>query len=334
MSIELYNLLFLPFNIKNVILLERAKETLKIEIEALQDLYESLDQRYLDCIELLQQCLGRIVVTGIGKSALVGQKIVATFNSTGTQAVFMHAADAVHGDLGMIADEDLVLCISKSGETGELKVLVPILKSYGIKVIAMTSNATSFLAKHADGLLYTPVKQEADPNNLAPTSSTIVQSAMGDTLATVLLQQKGFTADHFAKYHPGGSLGKQLYLKVRELCEENTKPMVQLDTPIKDILLNMSANRLGATVVCNAQEAVLGVITDGDLRRWFQTDQNQLAIAEHIMTPNPKTIDIDSLAFHAFNLMRDESISQLPVIEDTRYVGMIHINDLLREGFI
>ena len=315
--------------------LDIARQTVQIEAQALNDLLASLDERFTQCIELITNCSGRVVVTGIGKSALVGQKIVATFNSTGTHALFMHAADAVHGDLGMIADQDLVICISKSGETSELKVLLPILKSYGVCILAMTSNEHSYLSKEADGLLYTPVAEEADPNKLAPTSSTIVQSAMGDAIATVLLSQKGFTPQHFAKYHPGGSLGKQLYLRVSDLCKNNAVPSVSEEIDVKEILLNISKGMLGAIVVIDQEEKILGIITDGDIRRWFQFDDNRkLAIAKNIMSSSPNVISKDALAVNAFQMMRDLKISQLPVVDVDRYVGMIHLNDLLKEGFV
>ena len=315
--------------------LDIARQTIRIEAQALNDLLLSLDEKFTQCIDHLSNCSGRVVVTGIGKSALVGQKMVATLNSTGTQALFMHAADAVHGDLGMIADQDLVICISKSGETSELKVLLPILKSYGVCILAMTSNENSYLAQEANGLLYTPVAEEADPNKLAPTSSTIVQSAMGDAIATVLLSKKGFTPEHFAKYHPGGSLGKQLYLRVSDLYKNNAAPSVREEVEVKQILLNISKNLLGATVVINKEEKIQGIITDGDILRWFQRDDyEEGAIAKNIMSSSPNVIAYDSLAINAFNMMRDLQISQLPVVNIDRYVGMIHLNDLLKEGFV
>lgn len=315
-------------------ILKVAKQTIKIEAEALHVLSESLDSNFEHCASMVLHGKGRVIVTGIGKSALVGQKIVATLNSTGTQAIFMHAADAVHGDLGMIDEKDIVICISKSGATSELQVLVPILKSYGLPIIAMTAVKDSFLGLHADGLLYTPISEEADPNKLAPTSSTTVQSAMGDALAVSLLSAKGFTPEHFARFHPGGSLGKQLYLKVSDLIVNNTKPSVTANTGIKEILLNMSKNRLGATVVVNDDNQVLGIITDGDIRRWFQQESDKEAFAQNIMTENPKFIRAESMAIDAFELMRQNNISQLPVTKNDYYEGVIHINDLLREGFV
>lgn len=311
-----------------------AKKTIKIEAEALQVLYQSLDNDFENCISILQESKGRIIVTGIGKSALVGQKIVATLNSTGSQAMFMHAADAVHGDLGMVDKNDVVICISKSGSTSELQVLVPILKSYGLTILAMTAEKDSFLASQAHGLLYTPISEEADPNKLAPTSSTTVQSAMGDAVAVTLLSGKGFTPEHFAKFHPGGSLGKQLYLKVEDLIINNSVPKVQSNTEIKEILLNMSKNRLGATVVVDSENIVKGIITDGDIRRWFQKDSGEGAFAQNIMTADPKHIDCQSMAIDAFELMRSNNISQLPVTKNEKYIGVVHINDLLREGFV
>lgn len=316
-------------------LMQLAKNTINIERDALTILAESLDQRFQDSVALLSQCEGRIVITGIGKSAIVAQKIVATMNSTGTRSIFMHAADAVHGDLGMVDEKDVVICISKSGETSELKILIPILRSYKVKIVAMTSALQSYLAQSADELLYTPVDQEADPNQLAPTTSTTVQSSMGDAIAIVLLTQKGFTPSDFAKFHPGGSLGKQLYLQVEDLYINNGVPFVNKSEGIKDILLNISKHRLGATVVVDDNKSILGIITDGDVRRWFQRDDYQEgAFAQNVMTKNPKQIESTARALDAFQILRDTSISQLPVVKDGKYIGMIHINDLLREGFV
>ncbi len=320
---------------ERVNLIELAQKTIEIEKDALIDLAKSIDDRFLQAMHLLSDCKGRVIITGIGKSAIVAQKMVATFNSTGTQSIFMHAADAVHGDLGMIDDADIVICISKSGETPELKVLVPILKSYRVQIIAMTAQEQSYLATHADALLYTPVSEEADPNKLAPTTSTTVQSSMGDAVAIILLTKKGFTPAHFAKYHPGGSLGKQLYLQVSDLIQDNAKPQVGVQTEIKEVLLSMSQARMGATVVVDEHQKMLGIITDGDVRRWFQNNSVQEeAYAQKMMTENPLVVQAQSMAVEAFQLLRDNNISQLPVVEKDQYVGMIHINDLLREGFV
>lgn len=316
-------------------LIELAKKTISIERDALIDLEQSIDNRFQKALDIILQCSGRVIVTGIGKSAIVAQKMVATFNSTGTQSIFMHAADAVHGDLGMIDDADIVICISKSGETPELKVLVPILKSYQVQIIAMTANENSFLASQSDALLYTPVAEEADPNKLAPTTSTTVQSSLGDAIAIVLLTKKGFTPAHFAKYHPGGSLGKQLYLQVSDLYKRNSKPFVYEDTEVKEVLLNMSKARLGATVVVDEDDKILGVITDGDVRRWFQESHDKEgAFAQKMMTANPLFVESSAMALDAFQILRDKNISQLPVVKNGKYIGMIHINDLLQEGFV
>jgi len=293
----------------------------------------AIDERYAESIDKIKKCRGRIVVTGVGKSALVGQKMVATLNSTGTHALFMHGADAVHGDLGMIGAEDLVICISKSGETSELRILVPILKSSGRVVIAMTAELDSYIAKHAHSVLYTPVSKEADPNNLAPTSSSTVQIAMGDAVAMTLLREKGFKAEDFAKYHPGGSLGKKLYLKVEDMKPEDHSPRVQLDSPMRDILLEMSRSRVGATAVLDG-EKLCGIITDGDIRRWYERGGDGGAVASLLMHKDPRVIDGGAMAASAYDSMRERSINQIIVVRDGQYVGMIHIHDLLKEGFV
>lgn len=316
-------------------ILKLAKETILKEADALRKLADNLHQDFELVVQKILASKGRVIVTGVGKSAIVAQKIVATFNSTGTQSIFMHAADAVHGDLGMIDEKDVIICISKSGSTSELRVLVPILRSYGVFIIGMTAEVNSFLAEHSDLLLHTPMKEEADPNKLAPTTSTTLQSAMGDALAISLLSLRGFTPQHFAKYHPGGLLGKQLYLKVNDLMGPSDNPQVSEVTAIKEILLNMSQYRLGATTVVDDSANVIGVITDGDLRRWFQKElPSKDATAKNIMTKSPKTIDKNDMAISAFRLMTQYQISQLPVKENGKYVGMIHMNSLLREGFV
>ena len=317
-------------------ILQIAKDTISIEHEAIGKLLESINQQFVDVTNTVAQCKGKIVFTGIGKSALIAQKIVATLNSTGTNAIFMHATDAIHGDMGLINQEDVVIAISKSGETSELTYLVPILHSYGIHTIAMTSNPNSFLATTCDQLLHTPVSQEADPNNLAPTSSTTVQIVMGDALATALLSLKGFKKEHFAKYHPGGSLGKQLYLKVQELMKDENPPQVLTNASLQEVLLEMSTKRLGATAVCDPEGNVLGIITDGDIRRYFQKEHATMETnAEKMMTTNPKSIQETSMAFDAFTFMRQHEISQLIVKNsENEYAGMIHIHDLIKEGFV
>ena len=311
------------------------KNTILKEAEALRNLADSLSKDFELVVEKILSSKGRVIITGVGKSAIVAQKIVATFNSTGTQAIFMHAADAVHGDLGMIDEKDIIICISKSGSTSELRVLVPILRNYGVFIIGMTAEINSFLAQQSDLLLHTPMTEEADPNKLAPTTSTTLQSAMGDALAISLLSLRGFTPEHFAKYHPGGLLGKQLYLRVSDLIEPSDNPRVFDTCAIKEILLNMSQFRLGATAVTNNSDEIIGIITDGDLRRWFQKElPPQDAIAKNIMTKLPKSVEKTELAISAFRLMTKYEITQLPVLESGKYIGMIHMNSLLREGFV
>jgi len=319
-------------------LLDIAQRTIRIEADALYALADSLDNTtdFQACVEAIAASPGRLVLTGIGKSAIVAQKIVATLNSTGTPALFLHAADAIHGDLGMIRSFDLVLCISKSGETAEIRVLVPLLKNFGNPLIAMTANRQSTLAKQADFLLWTPIEQEADPNNLAPTTSTTSQMALGDALAVALLAHKGFSPEDFGKFHPGGALGKQLYLRVRDLYPLHERPVVGPDAPLRDIILEITSKRLGATAVLDGTDQLLGIITDGDLRRMLQRDNADFANvhARDILSATPKSIAPDALAVDAMALMRQHSISQLVVLEDNQYLGMVHLHDLVREGIL
>lgn len=306
-----------------------------MEADALRVLADSIDDSFAQTVEALLAMRGRLVVTGIGKSAIVAQKIVATLNSTGTPALFMHAADAIHGDLGMIRDEDAVLCLSKSGETPEIRLLVPLLRHRVHMLIGMVSNPDSYLGRHADLVLHTPVSEEADPNNLAPTTSTTVQMAMGDALATTLLDLRGFTPQDFARYHPGGALGKQLYLRVSDLYPRNEAPAVYPDASLRDTILEMTSKRLGATAVCNPDGQLLGVITDGDLRRMLEQHPDPATLrAGDILTPQPRTIHPDEMAVQALALMRQHNITQLPVTRDDQYLGMIHLHDLLREGIV
>lgn len=274
-------------------------------------------------------------MTGIGKSALIAQKITATLNSTGTPALFMHAADAVHGDMGMLQDNDVLVCISKSGESPEIRVLLPFVKNLGNTIIGMVSKTDSFLAQNADISLFIPVSREADPNNLAPTASTTAQMAMGDAMAVALLAIKGFTPQDFAKYHPGGALGKQLYLRVSDLASRHPAPKVDLNADIRAIILEISSKRMGAAAVVDRDNHVLGIITDGDLRRMLEgeKDVSQLR-AQDIMTPKPKSITSSSMAVKALSVMREHSISQLLVQDDGHYVGMVHLHDLIKEGLI
>lgn len=322
--------------ISEELIVKTARRTLEIEIETLNTLIDSLNDEFIECVKAIFLSTGRVVVTGVGKSAIVAQKIVATLNSTGTSALFMHAADAIHGDLGMIHPSDLVLCISKSGETAEIKALVPLAKGLCKSLIGMVGNRDSFLGKQANYILHTPIAKEADPNNLAPTASTTAQMAMGDALATALLALRGFTATHFAQFHPGGALGKQLYLRVRDLYPNNEKPQVLEDENLPRTLLEMTAKRLGATAVLDKNGTLKGVITDGDLRRMLSRgeDFSQLC-AKDIMNRNPKTIHANALAVQALENLRHHSITQLIVIDEANnYLGIIHLHDLIREGII
>lgn len=314
-----------------------AQNTIRIEAETLLALADSLDDTtdFQACVEAIAGSPGRLVLTGIGKSAIVAQKITATLNSTGTPALFLHAADAIHGDMGMIRPHDLVLCISKSGESSEIKVLVPLVKNFGNPVIAMTANRASTLARHADYVLWTPVTQEADPNNLAPTASTTAQMALGDALAVALLAYKGFSPGDFAKFHPGGALGKQLYLRVRDLYPLHERPAVKPEASLREVILEISSKRLGATAVLDENQQLMGVITDGDLRRMLQRNSDFSNIqARDIFSPHPKTIGPDALAVDALALMRQHSITQLVVLEEGKYLGMVHLHDLVREGLV
>jgi arabinose-5-phosphate isomerase len=313
-----------------------ACQTINIEADAIRALESGINNDFVLCINALFEGKGRVVVTGIGKSAIVGKKVVATFNSTGTPSVFMHAADAIHGDLGIIQSEDIVLCISKSGETSEIKVLVPLLRNLGNTIIGMVSKKTSFLGRKADHVLHTPITREADPNNLAPTASTTSQMVMGDVLATTLLALRGFTPNDFARFHPGGSLGKQLYLRVRDISSNNEIPKVFADSNLQETILEMTTKRLGIAAVVDAANKIIGVITDGDLRRMLekQIDIRELNAVD-IMSENPKTIAEGELAVNALLVMRENSISQLVVLDENgRYAGIVHLHDLVREGLV
>ncbi|MBK8625232.1 MAG: KpsF/GutQ family sugar-phosphate isomerase [Saprospiraceae bacterium] len=314
---------------------EKIQNTLQIEAKALLQLSEVINEEICNAVAEIYRCKGRLIVTGIGKSAIIAQKIVATFNSTGTSSIFMHAADAIHGDLGMIQAEDIILCISKSGDTPEIKVLVPLIKSFGNTLIGMASNRQSFLAMQSDYLIYLPMDSEADPNNLAPTTSTTLQVAMGDAIAVSLLSLRGFSQKHFAKFHPGGSLGKQLYLRVSDMIIQNEKPKVYLSDNIRKVILEISSKRLGATAVMDDNENLKGIITDGDLRRMLETKDNvSHLLAADIMNANPKMTQIDTLAVDALGTMRKFSITQLIVADGNRYKGMIHLHDMIKEGII
>jgi arabinose-5-phosphate isomerase len=315
-------------------IIEIGKRVVKEEIAALELLNHQINTDFAKAVEVILKAKGRLVVTGIGKSANIATKIVATLNSTGTPAIFMHAADAIHGDLGIVQSEDVVMCISKSGNTPEIKVLRPLVKSLGNKLIANVGNVDSFLATHADYILNSSVEKEACPNNLAPTSSTTAQLVIGDALAVALLESRGFTDRDFAKYHPGGALGKQLYLRVEDLCLNNEKPQVTEGASIREIILEISSKRLGATAVTK-DDLLVGIITDGDLRRMMQKYEDVDGLkAIDIMSKNPKSIESDILAVEALKLMKERNITQLLVVKDQKYFGVIHLHDILKEGIL
>jgi arabinose-5-phosphate isomerase len=312
-----------------------ATRTIRLEADAILSLADFIDDQFVAAIDVIASNKGRLVVSGIGKSAIIAQKLVATLNSTGTPAIFLHAADAIHGDLGIVQQQDVVMIISKSGESPEIKVLMPLLRNFGNKLIGMVGNMNSYLAKHVHIILNTTVSQEACPNNLAPTSSTTAQLVMGDAIAIVLMELKGFGSEDFAKFHPGGTLGKKLYLRVSDLYVQNEKPRVLLQASLKEVISEISRKRLGATVVVDDEEQVLGVVTDGDLRRMLEKSISlDTATAKDIMTKNPRTIDAGKLAVDALDLLRKHDITQLIVVEGHKYMGIIHLHDLIREGII
>ncbi len=316
-------------------ILETALTTIQLEAASVAGLSTFIDDSFTKIIDILAQCKGRIVISGIGKSAIVAQKIVATLNSTGSPSLFMHAADAIHGDLGMVQQDDVVILISKSGESPEIKVLVPLIKNFGNTLIGMVGNTQSFLAQSADHLLNTTVSKEACPNNLAPTSSTTAQMVMGDVLAVCLMELNGFSGHDFAKYHPGGNLGKRLYLRVADLCANNEQPKVQAQASLKEVIVEITEKRLGVTAVVNDKDEVVGIITDGDLRRMLEkTNDLSHITATDILSKNPKTIEPSMLAVEALDILRDHDISQLLVAENGKYLGILHIHDLVREGII
>ncbi|MFB0943455.1 MAG: KpsF/GutQ family sugar-phosphate isomerase [Patiriisocius sp.] len=311
-----------------------AKQTIETESKAILNLVSLVNHEFAEAVRYIYQSNGRVIITGIGKSANIATKIVATLNSTGTPSIFMHAADAIHGDLGTIQENDSVICISKSGNTPEIKVLVPLIKAIGNKLIAITANKDSFLGQEADYVLNAYVEKEACPNNLAPTSSTTAQLVMGDALAMSLLDLRGFSSSDFAKFHPGGSLGKQLYLRVSNLTQQNKKPQVTPDTNIKDVIMEISKNMLGVTAVID-RSAIVGIITDGDLRRMMSTNDSFKGLtAKDIMSKNPKTIDNNAMAVAAMELMETNGITQILAQENGVYSGVVHIHDLTKEGII
>ncbi len=321
----------LPHNI-----LLTAKKVLQLEAEAIANLATLIDEKFEKCVEAILSIKGRVVVTGIGKSANIAQKIVATLNSTGTPALFMHAADAIHGDLGMIQQDDFVICISKSGNTPEIKVLVPLLKRKGSKLAAMVSGTNSYLAQNADFILNAYVAREACPLNLAPTTSTTAALALGDALAICLLEARGFSSADFAHLHPGGSLGKRLYLKVADLYIQHEAPHVTETAKLKEIIIEISSKRLGATAVLSADgEQLIGIITDGDLRRMLNKyDSIEGITASDIMTPAPLSIEANEYAVEALVLMQNKSITQLIVTNNGKFGGFVHLHDLLKEGLV
>ncbi len=315
-------------------ILENARQTFEIEAQSILDMIPALDVNFVKSVEIIKNTTGRVVLTGIGKSAIIAQKIAATLNSTGSPSVFMHAADAIHGDLGTITKDDVVICLSKSGNTPEIKVIVPLLKSGGNPLIAIVGNTESFLALNADYVLNTSVEKEACPNNLAPTSSTTAQLAMGDALAVCVLLEKGFSRQDFAKYHPGGTLGKKLYLRVNEISRNNEIPVVDYEDSLKKVILEISSKRLGATAVFHSGKLV-GIITDGDIRRSLEKSDSINEIkAFQIMNPQPKMIEGEELAAEALLQMQQNNIMQLLVLQNGNFSGFVHMHDLIKEGII
>ena len=337
----MYHLPKIPFNLQQKRTLHSSEEiiawgrdTIQTELDSVQLLIDRIDADFSDTIGMILASSGRVVVTGIGKSAAIASKIVATLNSTGTPAIFMHAADAVHGDLGMIQQDDIIICLSKSGNTPEIKALVPLLKMAGNGLIAMVGNTTSFLAQQADKILNVSVDKEACPNNLAPTTSTTAQLVMGDALAVCLLKARGFTDRDFARYHPGGALGKKLYLRLKDVAVSNGKPTVKPTDDIRTVILELTQNRLGAVVVMDG-EAIVGVITDGDIRRMLEKyEDTKGLVAANIMGTNPVTMDEEELAVEAAKVISERKVSQLITTRNGAYAGMVHIHDLNKEGIL
>ena len=319
----------------NYHIISSAKHTIEVEARSIRDLAELITDDFEKAVLTISKCKGRLVVSGIGKSAIVAQKIVATLNSTGTPSLFLHAADAIHGDIGMVQKDDVVMILSKSGDSPEIKILLPLLRNFGNTIITICGNKQSYLAKCADIIIDSTVTEEACPNNLAPTNSTTAQIVLGDALAICLMELKGFGTEDFAKFHPGGTLGKKLYLHVGDLFLNNEKPSVNAMSFLKEVILEITKKRLGATVVLDDEEKILGIITDGDLRRMLEKN-NSLndVVAKDIMSPSPKKINRDELAVTALDMMRKNNISQLVVTDEDRYAGIVHLHDLVREGII
>ena len=315
-------------------ILATAKETILTESQAISKLADLLTNDFVESVQLIYKSKGRLIVTGIGKSAIIAQKIVATLNSTGTPSMFLHASEAVHGDLGMVQSDDIVICISKSGNSPEIKILVPILNRFGNTLIAMTGNLTSFLAKNSQFVLDTTVEKEACPNNLAPTNSTTAQLVMGDCLAVCLMEMRDFKREDFAKYHPGGALGKKLLLRVKDMLDESKKPTVSPESNVQTVIFEISEKRLGVTAVVE-NDKIIGIITDGDIRRMLSKTETITGItARDIMIKNPKMIQPNDMVVEALNIMEDFSITQLIVAEDNSYKGVIHLHDILKEGIV
>ncbi len=319
----------------NLIIHKAATKTIELEAASVKDLQAFINEAFEKAIEAIHQTKGHLVISGIGKSAIVAQKIVATLNSTGTPALFMHAADAIHGDLGMIQKEDVVMIISKSGESPEIKVLIPLIKNFGNTLIGMVGNTNSYLAAHSNIVINTTVSKEACPNNLAPTSSTTAQMVMGDAMAVALMELNGFNGNDFAKFHPGGNLGKRLYLKVEDLYLHNESPKVLPTASLKEVIVEITEKRLGVTAVVDENNYVNGIITDGDLRRMLEKSNSLINItAKDILSNHPKTIEPTALAVEALEIMRRYDISQLIVQHQQKYLGVLHLHDLVKEGII
>ena len=315
-------------------ILNIAKKTIKTEAEAIQNLSSLLDETFAEAVKYILHSKGRLIVSGIGKSAIIASKIVATLNSTGTPSIFMHAADAIHGDMGIIQQNDVVILISKSGNTPEIKMLAPLIKQGGNKLIGMTGSPDSFLGKHADFILNTYVEKEACPNNLAPTTSTTAQLVLGDALAICLVELRGFSSNDFAKYHPGGTLGKKLYLRVSDIATGNMKPQVALNADVRQVIIEISEKMLGATAVIEDNK-IMGIVTDGDIRRMLNKYDNISGLkARDIMTSNPKTIGVEVLAVKALKEMQDKGISQLLAVDGDSYAGVVHLHNLINEGIL
>lgn len=317
-------------NIRNI-----ARSVLINEADAIRRIADLLDENFDHCVNEILDLKGRVVLTGIGKSALIANKIVATLNSTGTPSIFMHGADAIHGDLGMVMKDDMVICLSKSGNTSEIKVLVPLIRLTGARLVALVSNTDSYLAKNADYVLNATVDAEAYPNVLAPTTSTSAHLALGDALAISIMEAKGFTSEDFARYHPGGTLGKRMYLKVRDIMVSDNLPIVDEDALIADVIVEVSSKRLGSAAILNKDKKLVGIFTDGDVRRLLETTSNISGVrVKDIMNPNPKTIHPEEFAVKALHFLEEKQILQLIVVEDEKLVGFIHLHDILKEGIV